>query len=107
MIDLAVVFQPNYVMSVPNHSGLYALETARNNIVQVLETRQIELGFPMGVGGAEVRGTLAQTIDSGLVGFDQLCTGSSASLTPKGNSNSINLSPTKDSKIVGHPCIHA
>ena len=51
MIDLAVVFQPNYVMSVPNHSGLYALETARNNIVQVLETRQIELGFPMGVGG--------------------------------------------------------
>ena len=57
--------------------------------------RQIELGFPMGVGGAEVRGTLAQTIDSGLVGFDQLCSGSSASLTPKGNSNSIICHPLK------------
>ena len=100
MIDLAVVFQPNYVMGVPNHSGLYALETARNNIVQVLETRQIELGFPMGVGGAEVRGTLEQTIDSGLVGFDQLCSGSSASLTPKGNSNSIICHPLKIARLL-------
>ena len=58
MIDLAVVFQPNYVMGVPNHSGLYALETARNNIVQILETRQIELGFPMGVAHLNRRSIL-------------------------------------------------
>ena len=68
------------------HSGIYTPEITRDNMVQaqcyILVTRQIEFGFPMGVGGAEVCGILAQMIDSGLVGFDQLCSGSSASSTP-------------------------
>ena len=73
------------------HSGIYTPEITRDNMVQaqcyILVTRQIKFGFPMGVGGgggggAEVCGILAQMIDSGLVGFDQLCSGSSASSTP-------------------------
>lgn len=45
MIDLAIAFQPTMMMN-QGHAQCY-----------VLEKRQIEFGFPMGVEGAKLCGT--------------------------------------------------